>query len=430
MNVTAEKKDLHTWVLEVSATPEEVEKAFKTATQRIANQVSIPGFRKGKAPRQILENRIGKEAFVEEAFEVLVGRTYPEALKQDDINPVARPEIEKVTFEEGQAATYKATVVAQPKIELGEYKGLQVEKPAVEVTDAQIEEHIEGLRTRQAQMIAAPEGSAAESGDMVLIDFTGSVDGVPFDGGTGKSYPLELGSGSFIPGFEDQVIGAKAGEERTVKVSFPEEYFVPELAGKEAEFEVTVQDIKRKELPEINDEFAKKVGNFETVEALKEDVRARLENAAKTDSERQYRASIIKKLVDSIEVELPQVMIDSRVNNMLAELDMNLQNRGANIDSYLQHSGKTIADLKADYEESARDGVKTDLVLEAVAKAENLGASQRDLDMEYRIMSMNYNVPIKNVKSYVEKEGQVGSLLMTIMRRKAAEVVISSAVVS
>ena len=148
MNVTAEKKDLHTWVLEVSATPEEVEKAFKTATQRIANQVSIPGFRKGKAPRQILENRIGKEAFVEEAFEVLVGRTYPEALKQDDINPVARPEIEKVTFEEGQAATYKATVVAQPKIELGEYKGLQVEKPAVEVTDAQIEEHIEGLRTR------------------------------------------------------------------------------------------------------------------------------------------------------------------------------------------------------------------------------------------------------------------------------------------
>lgn len=428
MNVTTEKKDQHTLVLEVSFTSDEVAKAFKNATARIANQVNIPGFRKGKAPRNVLESRIGQEAFQAEAFEFLVNKTYPQALDQEKVEPVVQPEIEKVAFEEGKEGSYKATVVVKPQIELGEYKGLEVEKGKASVSDEQIEEHIEGLRTRRAKMIDAPEGAATENGDMVIIDFLGSVDGVPFEGGEGKSYPLELGSSSFIPGFEDQLIGLKVGDDQTVKVTFPEEYHSEELKGKAAEFAVHIHSIKKKELPVLDEEFAKAVGNFDSMDALKEDVKKRLESAAATEIERNFRAMILKKLVDSIEVEIPSVMIENRVNNLLAEFDLNLQNRGANLEMYLQHVNKTIADLKEEYQEVAKEGVKTDLVLEAVAKKENLGVSQRDLDAELRMMSASYNIPVKNVKSYVEKEGHMGNLVMNILRRKAAEIVISSAV--
>lgn len=428
MNVTTEKKDQHTLVLEVSATTEEVNKAFETATQRIANQVNIPGFRKGKAPRKVLESRIGIEAFQAEAFEVLVNKTYPKALEEQNVEPVVQPEIEKISFEEGQPASYKATIVVKPQVELGEYKGIQVTKETPETTEAEVDEHIQGLLGRRAKMVDAPEGSAAEKGDMLMIDFLGTLDGVPFEGGEGKSYPLELGSNSFIPGFEDQLIGAKVGEDKTVKVSFPEDYFSEDLKGKDAEFAVHVHSIKKKELPELNDAFAKEVGKFETVDELKADVKTRLESTATTEAERKFRADVLKKLVDAVELELPEVMIENRVTNLLAELDLNLQNRGANLDMYLQHANKTIAEVKADYEEVAKEGVKTDLVLEAVAKKENLGVSQRDLDGELRAMALTYDIPVKNVKSYVEKEGHMGNLIMNILRRKAAEFVISSAV--
>ena len=426
MNATMEKKDQHTLVIQVSATVEEVTGAFKSATQRIANQVNIPGFRKGKAPRKVLENRIGQEAFIAEAFEALVNKTYPKALEELKIEPVVHPEIEKVNFEEGEAAVYTAVVIAKPEIQLGEYKGLSVEKEVPVVTDEQVEKHIENLRIRRGKMVDAPEGIAAASGDMVMIDFLGTVDGVPFDGGEGKSYPLELGSGSFIPGFEDQVVGMKVGEDRDVKVTFPESYFSEELKGKDASFAVHLNGIKTRELPELNDEFAKEMGKFDTMEALKEDVKTRLLSTAQVEAERSFRAAVLKKLVDSIEADIPAVMVENRVSNLLAELDLNLQNQGANLDMYLQHSNKTVEDLKNDYREVAEEGVKTDLVLEEVAKAEKLGVSQRDLDGELRMMALNYDIPVKNVKSYVEKEGHMGNLIMNVLRRKAAEIIISS----
>ena len=428
MNVSTEKKDQHTLVIEVSVSEEEVKKAFASATQRIANEVSIPGFRKGKAPRNVLENRIGKEAFEAEAFEAVVNRTYPKALEELSVEPVVQPEIEKVSFEEGKAGSYKATIIVKPQIELGEYKGISATKEVPEVKEEQIEEHIQGLLSRRAKMVDATEGAAAIKGDMVLIDFLGTVDGVAFEGGEGKSYPLELGSNSFIPGFEDQLIGTKVGEDKTVKVTFPEDYFSEDLKGKDAEFAVHIQSIKTKELPELNDEFAQEVGKFESVEALKEDVKKRLEGTAATEVERNFRAAVLKQLVDAVEVEVPAVMVENRVNNLLAELDLNLQSQGANLDSYLQYANKTIAEVKADYEEVAKEGVKTDLILEAVAKKENLGVSQRDLDTELRAMALTYDIPVKNVKSYVEKEGHMGNLIMNILRRKAAEFVISSAV--
>ena len=428
MNVTTEKKDQHTLVLEVNVTAEEVNKAFQTATQRIANQVNIPGFRKGKAPRKVLEGRVGFEAFEGEAFEALVGKTYPKALEEANADPVVRPEIEKVTFAEGQPGVYKATIIVKPEIELGEYKGLQVTKTVPAITDERIDEHVTMLLSRRAKMTDAPEGAAAEKGDMVLIDFLGTLDGVPFEGGEGKSYPLELGSNSFIPGFEDQLIGLKVGADHTVKVTFPEEYHSEDLKGKDVEFAVHIHGIKKKELPELNDEFAKEIGNFENVAALKEDVQKRLESAAATEAEREFRAMVLKKLVDSLSFEIPEVMIENRVNNLLAELDLNLQNRGANLDMYLQHANKTVTELKADYEEVAKEGVKTDLVLEAIAKKEALGVSQKDMDSELRAMALSYDIPLKDVKSYVEKEGHMGNLVMNILRRKSAELVIATAV--
>jgi len=250
MKVNAEKIDKHKVVLEMEIPQPEVSKALDKAYHKLANQVNIPGFRKGKVPRSILEKRIGKEALLDEAFEIVAPRFYAQALQEQGIEPVGRPQIDVVTLQEDQPLVFKATVIAKPEVVLGEYKGLKVEQPAAEVSEEQISNHLESLRSRHARMVVA-EGAELQNGDFAIIDFEGFVDGTPFNGGAGKAYPLEIGSGSFIPGFEEQLIGAKAGEERDVNVSFPEDYHVAELAGKPALFKVTVQGRKTERIAGI-----------------------------------------------------------------------------------------------------------------------------------------------------------------------------------
>lgn len=427
MKVTAEKIDAHKTALTVEVPQPEVAKAVDKAYHKLAAQVNIPGFRKGKVPRKILEIRLGKEALLDEAFEILAGPAYAEALTEQNIEPVARPEIEVVTLAEDQPLVFKATVVAKPEITLGEYKGLKVAKAPVKVEAEEVDKQIETLQNRHAKMVVA-EGAALAKGDFAIIDFAGFIDGIPFKGGEGKGYPLEIGSGSFIPGFEDQLIGAKAGEERDLKVAFPADYGVPELAGKDAEFKVKVIDVKRKEIPTVDNDFVKEVGEFDTVEELKADIENKLKQAAEDKADREFRAAVIKAAVDNCSLDIPPVMVESEIDNMLRDMDINLQNRGLSLAKYLEITKNEIGALRANYHETALESVKADLLLEAVAKAENLEATPADLEGEVAAMAAGYQAPVDEVRKIILKEGRLEALAKSVLRKKAANLIIDNAV--
>ncbi|MDU4962433.1 MAG: trigger factor [Sporomusaceae bacterium] len=429
MRVTAEKIDNHQIVLEVEIPQPEVDKAFDRAYQRLAGKVNIPGFRKGKAPRKILEARLGKEALAEETFELLAPQAYSKALDEQNIEPVSRPQIDVVQLEAGKPFVFKATVVAKPAVTLGEYKGLKAAKPPVAVSEEEIGQKLDDMRQQQAKMVVVPE-AVLQNGDFAIIDFEGFVDGQPFKGGDAKGYPLEVGSGSFIPGFEEQLLGAKAGETREVSVSFPADYFVAELAGKEAKFNVVIQDVKRKELPEVDDDFVKEASSFNTVEELKADIKNKLEVAAEQKHERDFRNAIMEQAVKGVQADVPAVMIESKIDQMIEDLDLNLQNRGLKLENYLQYMGTDAAGLREKYRESADTAVRTDLLLDEIAKAEDLKVENEDLDKEVQAMAQTYNAPVEEVRKVIIEQGRVGMLAQSVLRKKAMQVIFDTAAVT
>lgn len=426
MKVTAEKIDAHKTVLEMEIPQPEVAKAVDRACQKLASKVNIPGFRKGKVPRKILEMRLGKEAILDEAFDMLAPGAYAQALQEQNIDPVSRPEIELVTLKEDQPLVFKATVVAKPEVTLGEYKGLKVAKPPVEVAAADVDKQLENLRNRNAKMVVV-EDAALQKGDFAIIDFEGFVDGAPFKGGDAKGYPLEVGSGSFIPGFEDQLLGAKPGEDREVKVTFPDDYFVAELAGKEAQFKVKINDVKRKELPEIDDEFAKEVGEGDTVEELKASIENKLKQAAEEKADREYRTAAVKAALANVTVEVPEVMVENQIDSMLEDMDVNLQNRGMSLAKYMEYAKTDIATMRQNYRETALESVKTDLMLDAVIKGEKLEVAPEELEAEIAHMAASYQAPVDEVRKIIMQEGRLNSLAGSVLRKKAAQLIIDSA---
>ena len=426
MKVTAEKIDNQQVVLEIEVEAAEVEKATEKAYKRIANKVNIPGFRKGKAPKKIVEQHVGKQAILDEAFDIVAPKAFNDALDEQKIDPVTRPQIEVVTLEEGKNLVFKATVTPKPEVALGEYKGLKVEKEAVEVKDEEVDKQVEQMRDRQGKMVDAPEGAEVKSGDFTTLDFKGFVDGEAFDGGEGKDYPLQIGSKSFIPGFEEQLIGAKIGEEKEVKVSFPEEYHEKKLAGKPAVFKCTIRSIKHKELPELNDEFAAKVSVFKTFDELRKDVREKLEKTAATKAENDRRAAAIQQAADNVTVNIPPVMVDDRVTQMLQELSMRLEQQGLKFEQYLQYSGANIDKIREDYRETAEKNVKTDLMLEAVAKAEGIKVESADIDSEIAMMAKAYGATVEQVRKIIQEQGRIGDLAVTVLRRKTAQLIVDS----
>ena len=411
MKATVNPVDQHVVTLTIEVPAAEVDKGIKQAVKRIAGQVNIPGFRKGHAPRRILEMNFGKEAILEEAFEVLASQNYSAALRENDIVPVSEPEIEREQFEEGKDLIFKATVTKRPEVKLGDYKGLEADKQDATVSDEQIEEQLNNIREQQAKMVVAEEGATIQKDDFAVIDFAGSVDGKPFDGGEGKSYPLQIGSGSFIPGFEDQLIGAKAGDDVTV----------------EAEFKTHIHDIKRKELPELNDEFAKEASSYETIEELKKDLRTKMEEEASRRAIDTYNADLIQTAVKNATVETPEVMIEDRVEQMIQELAMNMEGRGLKLDDYLKFSNKTIEDLRSEYKDSAAENVRADLVLDAIATAEGIEVTPDDMNREIFIMAQNFGADPKEVWDIIAKEGRVAMLAGYVARKKAARFIIDNA---
>lgn len=426
MNVTVERVENEA-TLKITAPAAVVNDGFKKAVAKIANNVNIPGFRKGKAPRNIIEMHYGKEAVKQEAFEIVANKAYSDALDQEKLIPVSDPKVEESTFEEGKDMELTIKVTLKPEPELGEYKGLHVEKEAVEVTDEAVEDAVNELRKRNAKMVAAEDDAVIEKGDFAIIDFAGTVDGEPFSGGEGKGYPLEVGSNSFIPGFEDQLVGLKKGDSTDVEVTFPEEYFVKELAGKEAVFKVNIQDVKRRELPELTDEYVAANSDFKTVDELRANYKERMQKSAEENAKVAYERALIDLAVANAKFTVPEIMIEDRISQMVDEMKMSLESRKMTMEMYMQYTGMDMAKIRENQRPVAEENVKTDLVLDAIAKAENIQVDMADVDAEIAAIASQHGASVDEVKKIIRNNGTMGLLLANILRRKAAHVVINSA---
>ena len=426
MKVTVENGENQQVTLTIEVEAAEVNKAVDQACKRLANRVSIPGFRKGKVPRMIVERHVGKDAVLQEAFDIVAPKALSKAFDEQKIDPVTRPSVDIETLEEGKDLVFKATVTPRPEVKRGDYKGLNVPKNEVSIPAEDVEKQLKTFQDRQGKLVDAPEGAEVKDGDFTTLAFKGFVDGEAFDGGEGKDYPLQIGSNSFIPGFEDQLVGAKIGEERAVNVKFPEEYHAKELAGKDATFKCTIRSIKTKELPAIDDELAKKVSKFETLDELKAAIRKNLEENAERTAENDQKSAAIEMATNNITVDIPAVMIDNRVTAMIQEMAMRLEQQGMKLEQYLQYAGTDIAKLREQYRETAEKNVKTDLMLEEVAKAEDIKVEAKDLDEEVATMAAAYGATPQQVQKIIKEQGRIGDLAASVLRKKTAQFIIDN----
>jgi trigger factor len=393
MSAKWEKKDGNTGVLTIEVPAEEVNKALDQAFKKVVNQITVPGFRKGKVPRQIFEKRFGVEALYQDALEIIVPEAYSKAVDETGIFPVDYPEIGDLdSFEKDKDFTFTAKVTVKPEPKLGEYKGLEVKKLSTEVTDEEVEEQIQNLLNRKAEY-EIQEDKAIVEGDIAVIDFEGFIGDEAFEGGKGEDYPLEIGSGQFIPGFEEQLVGLKAGESKDVQVTFPEEYHAEELAGKDATFKVTVKEVKTKVLPELNDEFVKEVDpEVESVEQLRNKLKEQLAEQKKNESESTLRDELVEKAAENAEIDIPEAMIHNEIHRMIDEFAQRLQMQGMSLDLYYQFSGQTEKDLHDQFRADAETRVRISLTLEAIAKAENIEVTQEDIDQELEKMAEQFKM--------------------------------------
>ncbi|HHZ16759.1 MAG TPA: trigger factor [Peptococcaceae bacterium] len=428
MKVTTEKLGQSKVQLTIEIPEEQFEESLQRAYKTVVQKITVPGFRKGKAPRKVLESMYGKEILLEDALQDAVPRACSEAIEaaQDEYTAVSSPEYDIVSAEIGKPIVFKATFEIKPEVALGEYKGIKLEKTAVEVAKEAIDTEIRKMQQRYAKLIVV-EDEAAQEGDTVTIDFEGKIDEVPFEGGKGENYPLELGSHTFIPGFEDQLIGVKTGETKDITVTFPTEYPAENLAGKDAVFTVTVKEIKRKELAPLDDEFAKDVSEFDSMQELRNDIANKLKEAAEKKAENQLRLAAVKKVSENTQVEIPQAMIDNRVNQMINDFAYHLATQGITLEKYLEGTNTKIEDIKAYYEGEARSTVKADLVLEAVAKAEGIKATAEDVEKQIKRMAEQYKQEPEKIREALEKQGQLSGLEFGIMLDKAVDFVVEHA---
>ena len=428
MNVKTEALDQHKVQLTIEVPAEVVVKGFKQAVSRIANQVRIPGFRKGKASRRILEMHFGKDAVSGEAQDIVINQALNDALAQEKLIPVTTPEIKQDRFSEEEGAAFTATFVKQPEVKLGEYKGLSARHVNPEITDEQVMAQITQAAQQNARLEKAEDGAVLKKGDIAVIDFKGYVDGKAFEGGEGKTYPLEIGSHSFIPGFEDQLEGHKAGDDVTVKVSFPENYGVEALAGKASEFSVHINDVKRKTVPVIDDAFAKSVSRYETLEELKSSLKQQMQLQAIQQAEDAYNRALVQQAVKNSEVDIPKEMIDQRIDEIVQEVKLNLDAQDMKFEDYLKNIGKTEEDFRQSYDQMAEEQVREGLILGAIADKEKLEVNNQDLNMEIMSMSRQFNADPKDVVKIIKEENRINMLYTSVLRKKAAAFIYGAAV--
>lgn len=427
MKATWEKIEKNLGVLEVEVDAERVAAALDKAFNKVVKKANVPGFRKGKVPRPIFESRFGVESLYQDAIDILLPEAYGEAVEQTDIFPVDRPEVDIEQFAKGQSFIFKAKITVKPEVKLGDYKGLEVPVQKAEVTEEELSAELARLQERHAELVVVEEEAAA-NGDIAVIDFDGYVDDVPFEGGKAERHSLELGSNSFIPGFEEQVVGMSTGDFKDVEVTFPDEYHAENLAGKKAVFKVKLHEIKRKQLPALDDEFAKDVSEFETLEEYKADLKAQLESRKQDELKGLRENAVVDKAAANAEVEIPEAMINSEVENMVRDFDTRLRQQGMNMDMFLSFSGQTREDLQNQMKGDAEKRVRNNLVLEVIAKQENIEVSEEEVNEELATMAEAYKRTPEEIRSILAANGSLGSLSEELSLRKTIDFLVSNSV--
>ena len=411
--------------LEITVEAEKFENAIKKVYFKNAKYFNIPGFRKGKAPQNIVEKYYGKEIFYEDAFNEIASEEYEKAVEEAKLEVVSRPQVDVVTMEKGKDLVFTAVVATKPEVELGKYKGIEIEKKEYNVEDSDIENSLKQMQEKNARVISVE--TPVEKGNTAVIDFEGFVDGNAFEGGKGENYSLEIGSGSFIPGFEDQVIGMKIDEEKDINVKFPYDYFSKDLAGKDATFKVKVHEIKKKELPELDDEFAKDVSEFDTLKELKDSIKERLVKENEQKAKYEKEDAVMKVVTENMKVEIPAGMIEAEVDNMVKDMEQRMSYQGLKLEQYLKMLNKTEAEFKKEYEPQAIDAIKSRLALEAIIKAVKIEATDADVKAKLEEMAKNYGKTAEelekndSIKEYI-KQGIENEKAISFLVENAKEV--------
>ena len=410
--------------MEITIDAGKFDEAIKRVYFKSAKYFNIPGFRKGKAPMQIVEKYYGKEIFYEDAFNEVAPEALEEAVKENNLEIVSRPDIDITQIEKGKDLVFTAVMQTKPEAKLGKYKGIEIEKIEYNVTDHDIEHELGHMQEHNARIISV-EDKPVEKGNIATIDFEGFVDGKAFEGGKAEGHELEIGSGSFIPGFEDQVIGMKIDEEKDIKVKFPDEYFSKDLAGKDATFKVKVHEIKKKELPKLDDEFAKDVSEFDTLKELKQSIKEKKQKENDEKAKYETQDAVIKAVCENMEVEIPSGMIETEIDNMIKDIEQRLSYQGLKIEQYLQMMGKKMEDMRKEYEPQAIESIKSRLALEAVIKAEKIEADSKEIDEKLKEMAKNYGkendeefLKNENVRNYI-KDGLTAEKAMDFLVENA-----------
>ena len=406
MKSTIEKLSDNLVSLEIEVEAAVVRQACEEAYKKMKTSVNIPGFRKGKVPKTVIEQKYGKEVFLNEALDDLVSEFYAQAVVEHEVDYIDHPDVSIIEATPDGPLKFKAVVEIAPTVELGQYKEVEVKKPEIAFDPEMIEKQIDTFREKAAEL-SPSESDTAKNGDFAIFDFDGSVDGEPIEGGQAEGYTLELGSGHFIPGFEEQMIGMKIGEEKTINTKFPEEYHSADLAGKDAVFKVKLHELKTKQMPEADDEFAKKVSKFETIAEFRANIEQELKDKVEKDYERELRTSSLQAAIDNAKVEVPQKMVTARCAKMLEDFKQNIGKQGLEYEKYMELVGKTEEEILEDMRPEALNAVKADLVMKAVAKAENLMVSNEEMEEEIDKLSKEYGQDAEKIKAYMFMQGTV-----------------------
>jgi trigger factor len=410
-------------VLTVETTEEQVSAALDQAFKKVVKKVSVPGFRKGKIPRAIFEKRFGVESLYQDALDILLPQAYEDAVKETGIEPVDRPEVDVEQLEQGKSLIFTATVTVKPEVTLGQYKDLAIEEKDFSPTEEKVNEELLKMQKQQGTLEPVESGAVA-NGDTVVMDFEGFVDGVAFEGGKGENYSLEIGSNTFIPGIEEQLIGLELGEDKDVDVTFPEDYRATELAGKPATFRVKLHEIKRLTLPELDDDFAQDVSEEETLADLKKDITHKLEERLKKEEEDYIRNQVVEAAANNAEVDIPAAMVDHEVDHMYSHFVQNLGYQGLNIELYTQLTGQSESDIKAQMKEDADKKVRADLVIEAICAAENVEVTEEEVNEEIEQTAKEMNREVEEVRDIINKQGNIEALRDSLKRKKTIDLLV------
>lgn len=425
MKASWEKTEKNRGVLSVEVDAQELEKALDQAFRKVVKKVNVPGFRKGKVPRPIFEKRFGVESLYQDALDILLPKAYPEAVEQTEIEPVDQPEIDIDQLEKGMPFIFKATVTVKPEVKLGQYKDLEVPEKDFDVTDEEMESELKRMQERQGELIAVEDGQV-EKGDRVILDFEGFVNGEAFEGGKAERYNLEVGSGQFIPGFEDQLVGMKAEEEKDVNVTFPEEYQAEELAGKDATFKVKLHEIKRMQLPQLDDEFAQDVSEFDTLDELKDDIRNRLKEQKKNEEESYKRNTLVEKAAENAEIDVPDVMVEHEIDHMVQHFQQQLQMQGINLEQYSQFTGQEVSEIREQFREEAGKKVRANLVLDTIAEEENIQVSDGEVEEELKKLAEQMGRDTDEVRRLLQNQGGMDQVKQELKTRKTIDLLVSN----